>query len=259
VTLAAGANFAAALGGADVGTGYGELLVNGTLDLGGATLDLSLFNQFQAALGEQFDIITSAKPIVGTFAGLPEGAAFHADGETFTISYHGGFGDDVVLTRVAAATIIIRRPGHHKVDATHTVAGQPLPTNFGDLIICRRANDVVHAGTGDNMLVAGSGADALYGGPGNNIFVVGSGDDRLFGGTGDNTFVFKGFHTDAHIFGFHHGDKLELARAVFHSAGDVHYDRAIGALLFGAHGEPPVQFATLAPHIHLTHYDYVFV
>ena len=38
-------------------------------------------------------------PIVGTFAGLPQGALLTAAGQTFRINYSGGTGNDVTLTR----------------------------------------------------------------------------------------------------------------------------------------------------------------
>src|SRR4029077_4912461 len=37
-------------------------------------------------------------PVVGAFAGLPEGATVTASGKPFRISYAGGTGNDVVLT-----------------------------------------------------------------------------------------------------------------------------------------------------------------
>ena len=53
------------------------------------------------ALGTQFEIINNqgTDPVAGTFAGLPEGAFLTAGGQTFKITYHGGDGNDVVLTR----------------------------------------------------------------------------------------------------------------------------------------------------------------
>ena len=44
--------------------------------------------------------IESDKLTPGTFTGKPEGAVVFADGQPFTISYTGGTGNDVVLTRV---------------------------------------------------------------------------------------------------------------------------------------------------------------
>ncbi|WP_417746389.1 tail fiber protein [Rosistilla oblonga] len=66
---------------------------------------------YNPQIGEQFTIIQNegTDPIgdglggSGTFAGLAEGALFTAVGETFSITYVGGDGNDVVLT-VAGAT-----------------------------------------------------------------------------------------------------------------------------------------------------------
>jgi hypothetical protein len=39
--------------------------------------------------------------VVGTFAGLPQSATLLLSNMTFQISYNGGTGNDVVLTRIA--------------------------------------------------------------------------------------------------------------------------------------------------------------
>jgi Ca2+-binding RTX toxin-like protein len=219
--------------------------VNGTAHLGGATLDLSFVNGFHPLTGERFDILSSSNPVAGTFAGLPDGQKFHAHGVTWKISYHGGSGHhDVVLTAVLAGVkIVIATPGPHLIDATHTVAGQPLPTNYGDRIVCQTGNNTVHAGSGPDQIVAGPGRDVL------------------FGGAGANTFIFLNDNTNAHIHNFAHGvDKLELAKSVFVSAAHIHYDTATGALVFSENRwGPSVQFATLAPHLHFTDGDLLFV
>ena len=49
----------------------------------------------------EFTIIKSTDPIEGNFDGLPEGASLTIGNTPFTISYHGGDGDDVVLTQGA--------------------------------------------------------------------------------------------------------------------------------------------------------------
>jgi hypothetical protein len=41
---------------------------------------------------------TSATPITGTFANLPDGSAFSAGRNTFQVSYEGGDGNDLTLT-----------------------------------------------------------------------------------------------------------------------------------------------------------------
>lgn len=46
--------------------------------------------------------VTQAGPVNGTFAGLPKGASVTFSGQPFTISYTGGDGNDVTLTRASS-------------------------------------------------------------------------------------------------------------------------------------------------------------
>ena len=57
--------------------------------------------------GNAFTIIANdgADAVVGTFAGLAEGATIILNGVTLVISYVGGTGNDVVLTAQAAAVV----------------------------------------------------------------------------------------------------------------------------------------------------------
>lgn len=63
-------------------------------------LRLSLHYGFRPRAGEQFQIITVQRHLVGRFAGFPEGALVGCtdDNVGFYISYVGGDGNDVVLT-----------------------------------------------------------------------------------------------------------------------------------------------------------------
>jgi autotransporter-associated beta strand protein len=81
------------------GTDYDQLTSSGTVTLGGA-LQVSL--GFTPSSGDTFTILnkTSAGAITGTFNGLAEGATFVVGGFPFQITYTGGTGNDVVLTRV---------------------------------------------------------------------------------------------------------------------------------------------------------------
>jgi fibronectin-binding autotransporter adhesin len=68
----------------------------------GAKLDTSLYTGWSIKQGDQFMIIKNLQPstqkVIGTFTGLAEGAQFTVSGITFSISYVGGDGNDVVLT-----------------------------------------------------------------------------------------------------------------------------------------------------------------
>ena len=80
------------------------LTVAGTVTLGNAELELFEDGLFSPDLGEVFTVITNdgADPVVGTFAGLPEGAAVRMphEQEYYRISYQGGTGNDVTLTAI---------------------------------------------------------------------------------------------------------------------------------------------------------------
>jgi autotransporter-associated beta strand protein len=117
------AHFAVQLGGASPGRhGYDQLDVTGTVNLTGAKLDLSLLGAFQGHSGETFDIINNdgIDPVNGHFAGLAQGAHLVAGGKVFSVSYHGGDGNDVVLTEHGNA---ISHAVHH---ASATMAGDWL-------------------------------------------------------------------------------------------------------------------------------------
>ena len=93
------------------------------LEIGAGTLPLGL----------QFKIIdnTSPNPVSGFFSDLSEGAAFAVGNNLFEISYHGGDGNDVVLTNVVpepgsaalavcgALLLGLRRRGSRRLEAFH--------------------------------------------------------------------------------------------------------------------------------------------
>jgi len=88
------------------GAGSGKLVVTGTMTINGATLALDV-SQLPA---DQQDFILiendDVDSISGTFAGLPEGAVFQADGAYFQISYTAGDGNDVELTALVPKVAI---------------------------------------------------------------------------------------------------------------------------------------------------------
>jgi len=103
LTIASGAAFQSELNGPIPGSGYGQLQVNGSINLNGATLNLQ--PNFSASVGAAFLILVNqgTGPIAGTFSELPEGAVFQAGGQYFSISYRAGSGNkNVLVTRVNA-------------------------------------------------------------------------------------------------------------------------------------------------------------
>jgi len=101
VTFSAGSTFAVTVNGPTAGTDHDQLSVTGRVNLAGAILNVNL--GFAPAVGSAFTLIQNdgTEAVVGTFAGLSQGATLTLDGMTFQISYAGGTGNDVVLTRTA--------------------------------------------------------------------------------------------------------------------------------------------------------------
>jgi fibronectin-binding autotransporter adhesin len=88
------------LGGLTVCTQYDQTKVTGTVDLNGSTLNVIRYNNMVPRLNNTFTIIDNdgADAVTGTFTGLAQGATTTVDGITYTVSYTGGTGNDVVLT-----------------------------------------------------------------------------------------------------------------------------------------------------------------
>jgi len=89
--------FVVELNGTTAGSGYDQLSVTGTVNLSGAALSGTM--GFSPPTGTTFTILNNdgGDAIVGTFAGLPEGSTVVLSGQSLTISYVGGTGNDVVL------------------------------------------------------------------------------------------------------------------------------------------------------------------
>ena len=86
--------------------GYDQFKVTGGVTLNNARLVPLPWNNFRPAIGDSFRIIDnlSSGAVVGTFENAPENAIFGGALNTaFKITYQGGDGNDVVITRVAKA------------------------------------------------------------------------------------------------------------------------------------------------------------
>jgi hypothetical protein len=70
----------------------------------GGALQISM--NFPGAISNQYVIVSNdgAEPVSGTFTALPEGGSVSSSGFLFTISYHGGDGNDIVITQQNVAT-----------------------------------------------------------------------------------------------------------------------------------------------------------
>jgi len=124
--------------------GYDQVAVTGSVSLAG-DLSTSLLAGFHPATGSTLTIIDNdgnADPVIGTFAGLNEGAQFTQAGSTYSISYQGGDGNDVVLTALNDA------PALANVDATagYTENAAPVTLDTAPLIAVSDPDSTTLAG-----------------------------------------------------------------------------------------------------------------
>lgn len=96
--------FEVELAGVTVCTQYDQTKVTGTVDVTNGTLSTILLDGYVPATTNKFVIIDNdgADAVVGTFAGLVEGATVTAGDVAYKISYVGGDGNDVVLTVITS-------------------------------------------------------------------------------------------------------------------------------------------------------------
>ncbi len=101
LVINAGGVFKVDLNSSTAGTGYDQLNITGTVNLTGSTLVLASTRTVHG--GDTLTLINNdaSDAIIGTFSGLAEGATVVCNGVSYTISYHGGTGNDVVLTDAA--------------------------------------------------------------------------------------------------------------------------------------------------------------
>lgn len=150
ITLASAATLRTDLSGTVAGSTHDQLRVTGTVNLQNPTLSVKL--NFTSAVGNSFRIIDNlgTDAIVGTFAGLPvDGSIFTVTGpggrqQRFAINYHGGDGNDVVITHTNTPTMapgIAITPAIQEGQVAHLRghlvdpdAGDPLTlvVNWGD-------------------------------------------------------------------------------------------------------------------------------
>lgn len=67
-------------------------------------------SNFTGVPGDRYIILekTDGEPVIGNFAGRPDGSTFSDSGRTFFLNYHGGDGDDVEITLLATPTGTVR-------------------------------------------------------------------------------------------------------------------------------------------------------
>jgi parallel beta-helix repeat protein len=160
LTMGASATLAMELDGATAGSGYDQLVVTGTVSLGGATLDAS--RSYDPELGTVFTIINGANPVSGIFhdlAGhdLVEGATVTVNQVPFIISYLGGIDhNDVTLTLAAPAE---DWANDNWYEVSNVAGGHWGHLDYGDIV----DNRLDHGGTATVTAVYGVDAFSTIG------------------------------------------------------------------------------------------------
>ena len=124
INFAAQGDYFVELNGTVPGTGYDQLNVRGTNQLGGSTLHVTVGSGFAPVEGERLTIINNdgSEAIQGTFGGLPNGSLLTAGGIQFRILYSDIFLNDVVLVvtntalKLAADPIVDTGNGNDEIE-----------------------------------------------------------------------------------------------------------------------------------------------
>ncbi|WP_066253511.1 Ig-like domain-containing protein [Hydrogenophaga flava] len=165
LTMNAGSTLALDINGATAGTGYDRVVVNGAVDVSGATLAVN--HGYTAGNGETYAVVVNdaADAITGTFSGVGEGGAFNASGNgtELTASYIGGSGNDFTLTAPIAPVVTSvsssTADGTYKIGDTITITVQ-----FDSAVnVTGTPTLTLETGATDRVLnyVSGSGSNTL--------------------------------------------------------------------------------------------------
>jgi autotransporter-associated beta strand protein len=99
----AGGTLQVEINGVTAGTAYDQVQVNSASSIVTLSGTLDIIAAPSLPAGSTFTIIDNkgSAAVSGTFQGLAQDAEFYEDGQWWRISYQGGTGNDVVLTRIA--------------------------------------------------------------------------------------------------------------------------------------------------------------
>jgi len=139
LALSAGGSFRVRINGTVAGTEYDRLNLASaasTITLAGA---LDLIAAQTVPVGATFRILdnSSAVAVAGTFAGLPQNAEFYEDNQWWRISYTGGTGNDVVLTRIAPTPWQLWQLANFPADVNNAAVSGDFVDVEGDGIVNR--------------------------------------------------------------------------------------------------------------------------
>jgi serralysin len=196
----------------------------------------------------------------------------------------GGDGNDQYVVDNRHDLVLEHAAGGH--DIVFAKVSFTLPGNVEELLLDSSAGPLNGTGNALANVISGSGAaNILRGAAGNDLLKGNGGNDTLVGGSGKDAFLFVGplgssTNVDRILDFSVPSDTIELDRETFtdlpksgvlaasifvigghaHDANDrIIYNPATGALFYDSNGNGAghqVHFATLTPHLALTHADF---
>ena len=195
LSLAAGATHLVDIAGKTAGAGYDQVQVAGTVNLAGAMLSLSAG---AVAPGTAFTIIANdgTDAVIGSYAGLAEGAIVDAGTARFCISYQGGNGNDVVLSALPRGTSgedsFTASPGAERIDALEGID----TVTFGFGLV-----DAAVSYIGDTVVIDGPSSQTVLTGVERFVFTDGTVESNDGNVLVDDLFYYSRYHDvwNAHI------------------------------------------------------------
>ncbi len=185
LTLTSGTTLWMEINGATANSQHDQIVVNGSVNLGSATLDVT--GTITSSPGQQIVLIANdgTEAVVGTFNGLAEGDIVTINGVEFFLSYRGGAGsNDVTLTEAGPVTftsdgigggsLVIRVNGDSVefVEDGVVVDSRPLASVLGQTITVDAVNPT------DTLTIDESlgslNADIVWHSAGGELNVIGS-------------------------------------------------------------------------------------
>lgn len=131
VTLTSNDTLPIEINGTNPANAFDNLIVNGTVALGNATLTLS--GPYVLNPADSFVIVSNdgSDPVSGIFGSLPEGSLVTLAGQQLFISYQGGDGNDVVLE---SSPTVVGTAGADTLVFTPTAGGYSYSLNGGPTV-----------------------------------------------------------------------------------------------------------------------------
>ena len=199
------------------GTHYDQLIVSGTVNLGGGTLTL-IASGAAAAAGTQMTIIdNTGSGAVTPFSGLADGATVSNGSYTGRISYFGGDGNDVVLSTLNTAASVV------------------IGTASADTFQIRRVGSTIQVLLGGSVVFAAPLASLnslqIDGGDGNDTLTINYVDDANSDGFFNLPITFNGQGPTTSP-----GDKLVISGGTFNTVTPNHTNANDGDINRGWHG-----------------------